>query len=1596
MSLNRFTNISDIITNDGPLLASTWRTEHISVLSPIATSLTPGPVGFGLPYLQGTDITVEAHVYAPSTNSLTVTGDTRIIGGPVQDFVITGNELMINYTEVMKNFGITRGNFEVIINIYRNIIGDYSSRPLIVKEISPDRRELHLKIRPGSFIYPIDIENYLNSYGTPAYQQNVYQTAIDPITNQQYVEVDAFGNPIILEYNNIPLSDAHTFLNLGDNELYRIVNVKPWVEGDDLVVRLYQPLPESFNENDSFACIVDQLSDSYSDNVIVRNTPEPEIYNELAGPNFESFTVGTTTETDFKNYNQLLTATPAIAQQVVDSIFSGSLGTGTKIPIDYSGFQNFVFYSSAEQRVRNFKHKLEYIELYNDTIGQLNAANTDAAYMANNITVNEKLRDRIVSSFDGYERWLYYEQTSSLFTNQPSIYEEKDPFVVEGGLIGAENYRIPPYPKFLSNGQFVRHHTTSSIATDWFNSTIASASLFDVENDNALLNTIPEFVRTDPNNDQYLLFTNMIGHHFDILYAYVNNLSNLYKHEEHPKLGQDPRIYVELAESLGWYLQDGNQSTSLVQYTLGVDSGSGAYAQTGSLFSKSNKDLTTEIWQRMYNNLPYILKTKGTKRAIHAIMNIYGIPQTLLSIREYGGPKVGEDEPVLIEDRFGYALKVNQGAHLKINNEYVSSSYGLFGVGLDKGEVPVIKREFRIKPRSGSSIIYSRVERDASGAEFPTAHIAIERTGSYSGSNQYGRINYAIAKGTSAVGAITASTEYLPLFDGDVWNVTEFYVTTGDHFNTGSNTDTSYNIKVQKASDYIVGKIIHSGSITISPTYSDHYEAWSLSPAMEAAGSSSFSYLGGNTGSSDRFNINSELTNLMGPLNLYTGSVQEYREWIEDFSQKSFDIHTLNPSSYVSSLSATGSFDTLVKHYPLGTDLKAVDRSQGAGLFVTSSHPDQKNKDYSPSFTDGRNTYATASGFITPDNPLRGNYEVIEETYYVQGVSLGGSVPRSQKIRLEENELITTLTPDRSAEKSRFDRAPLDSNRLGLFYSLADQINKDIFNHVGDVALDDFVGDPDHEFTEGYPDLFHFSKQYWKKFDQRNDLNAFIRVFTQFDFSIFTQIQQTIPERVDDVTGLLIEPHALERSKVRITSLPEVEDLALETELHITSSLFPTSDVIPEREGIIDKPYVVESETLYHLTDNGILDIGNRFGTIPMIPTGAADYCTIAVYPVDEKLSVTASIQSIYTVQNNSVSSPWTSLSSMNAFDSVSASADTINSDTGSTDSIRLQLKTYNMFDTVRDFTVNISHKNEAGSGEKLFVLDSAIMTVFDDEVNSDHPNYKNNLTGQQLGFYDGTRYRVRRSGSFVGTPIQEKKVTGDYINTDTRSDAIVFKNVKVNAFTDLTIDIKLSVTGSYSIDPRINKIDVVQSISEVCHSPLQQIVDKCRPSTIYSRKVYHFGSQQATFSDKYKRDADRYTSQSLGLYYSQSLETACYMDDFFAIEELQRYEGMKNIGTAVNGVPSPGGFSIVGIGNFTGTGAAGSPVEIFIVNPNQMIYNPTAPTATTAAGNIVVSGGGTTRPTPVYGPPRPGNTGPQRANPGQSNTTGQNTGYGG
>jgi hypothetical protein len=99
-------------------------------------------------------------------------------------------------------------------------------------------------------------------------------------------------------------------------------------------------------------------------------------------------------------------------------------------------------------------------------------------------------------------------------------------------------------------------------------------------------------------------------------------------------------------------------------------------------------------------------------------------------------------------------------------------------------------------------------------------------------------------------------------------------------------------------------------------------------------------------------------------------------------------------------------------------------------------------------------------------------------------------------------------------------------------------INEDIFAQLGFVSLDEYIGDPGSINKKSYPELQQFAQTYWKKYSTRNDINAYLNMFTLFDMSFFKQLEQLLPARANKLTGLLIQPNILERSKDTI--LPEI------------------------------------------------------------------------------------------------------------------------------------------------------------------------------------------------------------------------------------------------------------------------------------------------------------------------------------------------------------------------------------------------------------------------------------------------------------------------
>jgi hypothetical protein len=104
---------------------------------------------------------------------------------------------------------------------------------------------------------------------------------------------------------------------------------------------------------------------------------------------------------------------------------------------------------------------------------------------------------------------------------------------------------------------------------------------------------------------------------------------------------------------------------------------------------------------------------------------------------------------------------------------------------------------------------------------------------------------------------------------------------------------------------------------------------------------------------------------------------------------------------------------------------------------------------------------------------------------------------------------------------------------VGVYFSTTDTVNYDIYNSEGYFEIDDWVGDTDERYNESYPLLRYRSQNYFAKYTTKTALNLILSLLARYDSSIFSQIKQVLPARVNYMSGILIEPHILERNKYK-------------------------------------------------------------------------------------------------------------------------------------------------------------------------------------------------------------------------------------------------------------------------------------------------------------------------------------------------------------------------------------------------------------------------------------------------------------------------------
>jgi hypothetical protein len=799
------------------------------------------------------------------------------------------------------------------------------------------------------------------------------------------------------------LYNEHNYLNhllhLGGGNNQLIAN---WVglsldgseESDSLILKLYEPLQTNIQLNQKVW--VSKLQTEPIIDTIILSSKTEDMCNVLQGPNFN---IEPSNGVGYQAYDELIASGSLTSDSILREYINKSGIDTTGLNIRYvkeyeSGslrepeflFENFIHFGSAEERIKNFWYKLELIEQYNRDIERWNNVSfADSELRISNI---QKNINNLIGSFDGFETYLYNSSDDIAYPKSGSVILD----------------------------------TSDENSADWYNTSITKANYYDRNNPHYINNNLPSFIQNDHENEDFMLFMDMIGQHFDIIWSYINALSDI-KNINTPKTtGVFDGMVYHMLKSLGWEGTKAFNSNYLWEYAFGL------YKDGTEKYKTSGKNASNEVWRRILNNLPYLLKHKGTARSIKALLACYGIPSSLLTIMEYGGPQndeLGDIKTFTFEDRTA-AIRL-------------------------KGEQTITL------PWKSSSDYPQSIELMIRPSEIKTCTL-LKTDG----------------------------------FTLDLVKHSESYVKL--RFTMGSDYDSSiFKISTENFSNIIINRN-SSGDYTIWLKESDGYR---ITKKIEVLATPSDSWISGST-----------LTIGDG----FVGDIDEFRLWYTPLSEEVFNNHTLFPDAINGNTKDAYQTDLLFRldfEYPKDR----VSDNQIKNVAIS----EQYNVEY-----------ATANNFYT-ETLYPYQYTPYDRTVTAQVPSIGFTF--SNKIRFENIELVSDLSHKIRATKKEFDRAPIDSSKLGLFLSANKELNMDIIKSFGPVNIGNLIGNPSDEYKEYYSELITLRNSYFKNLNR--NIYEYINLVKYIDRSLFDNLKNLIPIRAKLVTGLLIEPHILERSKIK-------------------------------------------------------------------------------------------------------------------------------------------------------------------------------------------------------------------------------------------------------------------------------------------------------------------------------------------------------------------------------------------------------------------------------------------------------------------------------
>ena len=1010
------------------------------------------------------------------------------------------------------------------------------------------------------------------------------------------------GYKSLVEFLNSSTNFDEFYISLFNNEYQIAINIDVISEDTDdptILIKLYDALPPQFSTKDELY-VVTKVGESvaYKVNFVEDVQSFIDNANYIKGPNINiSLQDLVNNSTTLKSREDLLNTNATSSLNNVLNILNQK-GVAITPNYSYDTYSEFVNFSSAKERVNNFYEKVSQIQAYEADITSIQttvAGNPGVSAISQSLASLQTNITNLIENFDGYETYLYY-NTSSLYAYPKNTGS-------------STSY---PYDLLSTSSAEVLTWLGSDVENNqYYGGIINSASIYDENNQNWLYYTIPQYIVDNSDNVNYLTFANMVGQSFDEVWIYTKALSERYNTTNDPDSGLPLDLAADAIEGLGFQTFGNNYDnqdnfiglagyndgvytpptgSELITKYIAVNSGSIVnywdleysfvdYVEsvTEAAFPYAIDKVSKEIYKRLYHNMAYLTKKKGTISGLRQLINIWGIPNTILRINEFGGKnRDNSNDYDLWYNRFSYA-------YTPVATQYLaSSSVRVPWQPLYRNYLTDIteagENEFILPDGVGVRFKTTGFPSSSFGGQFYSQSILAKKSnttknsavdwaislqydnqpsGSYSGSSfsdyyEYGNLSFFLSGSESEGGTIQSSKIYLPFFNKGWWTI---LFQRDSHVSASNNSDnTTYtlyaaNNQYNGADGNTIG---WTGSVSVQLNTPGASQSLNESWNKFAVGENDGVYVGGYVSGSNVGVVKSgsggtngfqAITNGAGKI--FSGSFQEFRYYSHAIGEEVFHDFAMNPES-VEGNSITGSqssFDIVNFRAPLGNELEQLYTSSGSNYYVTeisSSHP---------AVTGSAPSVITAS-FINPaDFSLTSSYDWIVydntstrtyskpnyEVYQLDQPSIGIRNRVSNKIQDESGDAYgDVLSRQISIDQNYLISQSYteDTNNLEVGFSPQDEVNDDIIATYGYGVISDAIADPRFVTSSDsyYPKLRETAEDYFKKYTEGNVWD-YLRLIKYFDNSLFKAIKSYVPARTSVTTGVIIKQHMLERNR---------------------------------------------------------------------------------------------------------------------------------------------------------------------------------------------------------------------------------------------------------------------------------------------------------------------------------------------------------------------------------------------------------------------------------------------------------------------------------